>query len=323
MNTTTTRPIQVPCPECDAPLLLRSSWLGDGPLRCAACATQFEFDGQSDTARVRKPNRFAWRSLWLGLSSILLLFLTGVPAVYYGVRALLQMRYQRPTSRERAAAIGGTVLGTLFGMLMGGCVLSAGVVLALFFLTFEQTDDPAAIQRQLDRMAHVDIPEGITPRRMIQVMNLQTHVGWDDRQNEDDRPNVAIRLIFYQKTLSMNYSQIQQNLKATRIRIRPTIQLDSTEILDWEMDGKPAKITHNRFAILPEEDAPPSASTDAESNPAEPLPRRADRYYGFVVSETGAVGMAVFVFDPPGKLDQKQIEEMFASLKMISPGISD
>ena len=81
-------------------------------IRCANCLTIWTF-GKVETDAT---DRLAWRSFWLGLSSILFLFFTGIPAIYYGVRSLLRMRFVKPKKRDRAAAIAGTTMGGCFGI---------------------------------------------------------------------------------------------------------------------------------------------------------------------------------------------------------------
>ena len=92
-------------------------------LRCGKCG-DFIDSGVKANAPVDK---FARRSLWLGISSIILLFFTGIPAIYYGVKSLMRSKYTSVRPGDRRAAIAGTALGTIFGVFLGTCVVGTAV----------------------------------------------------------------------------------------------------------------------------------------------------------------------------------------------------
>jgi len=99
------------CSQCESELLVEIFGTSN-PIRCASCGGISIPANEAST----QAGRFAWRSLWLGIASIFLLFLTGLPAIWYGVRSLLQMRFVRSQKGDRKAAAAGITLGLLFGI---------------------------------------------------------------------------------------------------------------------------------------------------------------------------------------------------------------
>ena len=89
----------------------------DVQFRCSVCGhVGFQNSSRDDHIQVQS----AWWSLWLGLASIVLIFFTGIPAVYLGIKALLKMRYQKVTNLTRFAAVGGVAIGGVWGVMCGG-----------------------------------------------------------------------------------------------------------------------------------------------------------------------------------------------------------
>ena len=58
-------------------------------LRCGNCGDLIGTGVKANAPR----EKTASRSLWLGLSSIILLFFTGIPAIYYGIKSLLKKSF--------------------------------------------------------------------------------------------------------------------------------------------------------------------------------------------------------------------------------------
>ncbi len=306
------------CPQCESPLVDVNRTSATQQLRCARCAARFEFDGIDGPARVIQRNFRAWRSFWLGLASIVLLFITGIPAIWYGIRALLEMRHQRTLSRDRTAALVGTGLGFLFGILLGGCVFLAGAVAILTLFTYNESRDPQLVQQAVDKVAAISVPDILTPRRSVELLNLQTHVTWDDAADEDEPRTVGLRLIFFQKALNMNYPQLNQFLRENRLSRDMELDNRQVETRSWSMCDQPVEIFHEIYDVVDVGAAPDDPEESAggdQSRTGTRLTPKMHRYYGYVVGENGAVGLSVVELDPPRKLGESAIRKLFESVQ--------
>ena len=121
------------CPQCQSTLLVEVFGTSN-PIRCASCG-EISMPPNQQASEVHRDSR---RSLWLGVASIVLLFLTGIPAIWYGVRSLLKMRFVRSQRGDRKAATIGAVLGLIFGIFGLAFVSVAGGIALI--LTLVQKD---------------------------------------------------------------------------------------------------------------------------------------------------------------------------------------
>ena len=135
------------CPKCEATLI--ADGLAEGQqVRCVQCATLFRLGEEQKTSA----DRLAWRSFWLGLSSLVFLFLTGIPAIYYGIRSMLRMRFTKPRPKDQFAAVSGTMLGGCFGVIGGGMIVSFAAILGFTLLSVNR---PATQEEKLEMYAGV------------------------------------------------------------------------------------------------------------------------------------------------------------------------
>lgn len=304
------------CPQCESPLVDANRVAPAQLLRCARCAAKFEVDGFDGPARIVQRNFRAWRSFWLGLTSIILLFITGIPAIWYGTRALLEMRHQRTLPRDRTAALVGTGLGFLFGVCLGGCVFLGGVVALLTALTYNESSDPQVVQQAVDKVVAIDVPDIVAPRRSVELLNLQTHATWDDAVEEDAPREVRVRLIFFQKALNMNYSQLGQLLRENRLSREMDLENRQVETHSWKMCGEPVEIIHEIYDVAGQtSDADASTDVNGRDDNGDSTPVKMHRYYGYAVGKNGAVGLSVVELDPPRKLGEPAIRKLFESVQ--------
>ncbi|MEM9409475.1 MAG: hypothetical protein AAGA30_00010 [Planctomycetota bacterium] len=128
--------------------------------RCGACGqVEFVAGGKDEFVRYRS----AWWSMWLGLASIVFLFLTGIPAVYLGVKSILKMQYLKVTDWTRRAAYIGVFSGGIFGVFFGGCVGFVGLVAFATFWTHQEIEDPIEVAKIHEQVASVSLPPDLKP----------------------------------------------------------------------------------------------------------------------------------------------------------------
>ena len=127
------------CSHCQADLYTESI-AGGRSVRCAGCNGLNLYEGEKGSGN---QNREAWFSLVLGLSSFFFSCLTGLPAIFFGIRALRKMRYLPTSGRAKVAAIIGIATGGLIGtLLMGSIILIVGAGFGIS-QTIEKLENPA------------------------------------------------------------------------------------------------------------------------------------------------------------------------------------
>ena len=177
------------CPECNS-VLLAELFPSAASIRCTSCSTI----APRMSATSAEANRFAWRSFWLGLSSIVLLFLTGIPAIWYGVRSLLEMRYVQSQKHDRKAAVAGVSLGVIFGILGSGLLAIIGGFALIISFAIVDTVDPQKIREISESIGSIEMPEGFEPSTAKAITDQFHRATWRDGTTAETA-NGRIRLM--------------------------------------------------------------------------------------------------------------------------------
>lgn len=228
-------------------------------IRCASCHAISRFGKIENVAA----DRLAWRSFWLGISSILLLMITGIPAMYYGIKSLLRMRFVKPKRSDQAAAMVGTMLGGCFGIFGGFIGLCALIIALISFLTSSETKDAAQVVQQCSQYFDFESPEVIPTKA---VAKASTHVfEFANKDKLEDR-SVAIRLIFLQNALQPNDAIMHRLLKSMKINKMKLGKHLGSEFLDWKMNSNDIEIRKAIFDRRPDD---PDSNSNASPSPAD------------------------------------------------------
>ncbi len=227
------------CPQCETGLLVEVFGTSN-PIRCPACTHVLIPPNQAST----QVNQFAWRSFWLGLSSIFLLFLTGIPAIWYGVRSLLQMRFTRSQKSDKKAAVAGVILGVIFGILGTGLLVVAGAIIALMMMIIEETSNPDRMAEILAEIGTIEVPDGFQMVEAAGVKNQLQRVDWRDGTKAKQSQG-RIRLAMVSPKSPGGGALLNQ--PKISFQLHSDIEFDeegsiSEEIL-WRFAGKPRNIT--------------------------------------------------------------------------------
>jgi hypothetical protein len=210
-------------------------------IRCARCSKLMmhgvEQKGSAD--------RLAWRSLWLGLASFVLLFFTGIPAIYYGVKSLLKMRFTPAKSSDRAAAIAGTALGGCVGVVFGFFLVAVVIMIAVIYSMRVDTRIAAEVHETCATRYDFVAPEFCNKFRSLSILNgRRFYFEFQDDANDEwleimllsDQDAVQNKTVFF-----MQLNERPDNL-GTKTEI-------SSEILNWEFSGQPSEVRKRVFKV--------------------------------------------------------------------------
>ena len=226
------------CTQCESVILVEVFGTSN-PIRCAACGNVSKPTNQDST----DASRYARRSFWLGISSILLLFLTGIPAIWYGVRSLLQMRFVRCESKDRKSAAAGIALGVIFSIAGAAAVTLVGGIAIMMVMMFEETKDPQRIQEILATMGTIDFPDDFQPIEAAEIRGQFTIVNWRDGMNAADAQARARLVMGIPKAPN---GKMQINRPRDDFELHRDIKVDlgnkQVETLSWQFAGQSSDI---------------------------------------------------------------------------------
>lgn len=286
------------CQECDSRLVTDGLIPGQ-QIRCANCQAFSTFGKVEKVAT----DRLAWRSFWLGISSILLLTITGIPAVYYGVRSLLRMRFLRSERRDRMAAIIGTSLGGCFGVFVGFMVMCVVTIGLIRTMTSEETTDPTEVVAKCEQFFGFTVPQQLMPAQASSALNNQYLFDFSDRPHSEiaDR-KMLIRLAFVRASIQPNQIVIANQLKKKRLGSTPFGNEHRSEYLDWRIDGQPINVKRSIFSRVVSGDSKEETTVETHR-----------QYWGYVRRTNGMYGMVVMFEPGTYELSEAEVKEIFAS----------
>lgn len=289
------------CQVCNSKLVTEGLTSGQ-QFRCANCHSLSRFGKVEKVAT----DRLAWRSFWLGISSMLLLMITGIPAIYYGVRSLLRMRFVRPERRDRAAAIIGTTLGGFFGIFVG-FIAVCGLMLGLInYLTYEQSTDAAEVAERCGQYFEFSSPD-VVPTSASSTMYSQYLFDFADTPELENR-KLVIRLAFIRAGLQPNDTVMTQQVRKKRCgKTSFGATHEEAKFTDWQFSGLPITVTKSVYSR--------SINPDTEEETMEETHRH---YWGYIESNRNFYGMSV-VFEPDTHgFSDSDVKKIFASTRVKS-----
>jgi len=296
------------CPSCKSKLVTAGLTPGQ-QFRCASCGN---FLRSGESAKL-PADKLAWRSFWLGIASIFLIFITGIPAIYYGIRSLLRMRYVKAKSSDRVAAIVGTGLGSFFGLFIGMLAVLIGGFVWYTSWTYEMVDDPAQVEALCEEYFAFDKPAGTIPVQAESVLRMQHVFDFSNSRDVKDR-TLRIQLRYFTSNLKANKQNIASGLKSKSVNHRILGQVDLSEELNWDfMEFPDIRIQKTIYGGQPtKENEQLSLSEEADSliQPVE-----THQYFGLIRTEQGIYGVAV-VFEPENyPMTESEVREIFSNVR--------
>ena len=285
------------CNHCESVLLVEIFGTSS-PIRCASCGSVAVPPNEAST----KANRFAWRSFWLGLSSMILLCITGLPAIWYGVRSLMQMRFARSQKSDRKAAVAGVALGVVFGVLGTGLVTVIGGFVLFMALLSEHSNDPVRISQIQASIGTIDLPGDFQPHDGDLLRDHFRRVEWQDGFQSDTRG----RMRLVKATPGDPFADPQIYQPKMQFNLDSEIDVDSDaseeQSVSWTFAGKTRSITKI-------------------SEPATEGDFQVVRYVGSTLNDSaeGDVFVLAVCVREPGKYSEEDVQKIFESFVPAVP----
>jgi len=241
------------CSHCQADLYTESI-AGGRSVRCAGCNGLNLYEGEKGSGN---QNREAWFSLVLGLSSFFFSCLTGLPAIFFGIRALRKMRYLPTSGRAKVAAIIGIATGGLIGtLLMGSIILIVGAGFGIA-QKIEELENPAEATKLSKQLGSFEsnVPD-LKSRKFFKLPSLVEYAVWTDdlldvHWLKDDAPrtvyhwqesNRSVRIIAAEAPGWLNPINIRQMLDEIHLIEEERKKQIGKETLDWKFLGQEARV---------------------------------------------------------------------------------
>lgn len=216
------------CQACNATLLPTKTERHQ-LVRCGDCGSTF-LPLMTNKAALEKTDRMAKWSFWLGLSSLVLLMFTGIPALVLGIRSLRRMRFRSVEKREKFQAITGTVLGFLFGVCGGTCAILAAIAVGFFVSSYENTNDPDQVASIANSVATFDNTLGLEPESAFKFLNFK--IIQFGEQNAEERSIARFSLAEFH--MQPDPRNIKKVLNERFVGNKDEYQFSYSEDLDWE-----------------------------------------------------------------------------------------
>jgi hypothetical protein len=306
----------IECKQCQSELeVTADSRIVNGPLRCAGCGFLFRIGAEYVSS-----NRFAWRSLWFGISSILLAFLTGIPAIYYGIRSFIQMARAPARSRDQTAAAVGIMLGCFGTVFVSILALTVSIgVIAAFFLTDGNTDPDEVLAMQ-QKICSVELPDELKPQMWSSTTEKHDRVYFyesrlidedgnlfepktpEDLKSKEYKADTIARIGITRSIPQFEFNRANFHRDLKRMKLEEDWELKPietvSETLNWKMGGEDVAVTK-------------TIATYSDS-------LTTIRYVGFLNAKVITLnsqdrGMAVIFKTPHGTLNEEKIKAMFGS----------
>lgn len=301
------------CQFCQANLLTDGIKSGQ-QFRCANCQAILRVGDEAKVAT----DKLAWRSFWLGLSSIVLLFFTGIPAIYYGVRSLLRMRFVKPKRSDQAAAVLGTAMGGCFGLVFGLSIVTiAGTALAIYATRWDSTNEQV-ILKTMPRHFRFDAPRDLLPLKVKSILNSQFEYTFADQRKESEC-HVRVVLAYAPKSLQVNQTQVMTSLDRELLNGAPRGKRVQLEMLEWSMGGQslPVRKTVFRTSKGAERSIVDPDVSNIQPNDDDTV--ETHQYLGVLTRDRGLYGVAVLVHPQFSQITEEEVRAIFAKIQPGDP----
>ncbi len=282
------------CQNCHSELVtdfIAASQSADVVIRCGNCGDVF-----SPLQNLLIADKYAWRSLWLGIASVVLICFTGIPAMYFGIRSLLRSQYKRTRPQDRRAAVAGTILGGMFGIFGSFCVFGIGGAILIAYLSQVEAETMEQAKHVLDGVVKMEMPEQFVEGRATKMFGASVFRFYDN--GDSDKRNSRFDFLYFPPAMAGSVTTLNSQLRSKRLLSDANYKELSEEILQWDLCGRTIGITKVVFE-----------ETLDDQPPAEVC-----LYYGFSAVEPGIFGIAIAHRTADSGLTEQRIRELIESI---------
>ena len=288
------------CSHCNSTIFAEGLRPGQ-KIRCANCNAISTFG----VAKKTPADRWAWRSLYLGIASFVLLFLTGIPAIYYGTRSLLRMRFIPSKPGDKTAAVSGIFLGGCVGVIFGGMAVAIGLVIAVVASTREEIKDQQLVLERCETIFEIQPPEFCKPTRATRLLN-KDRIYFEHFQDDVEQMEIML-----QSDLTLTQSDIgfhvELRTRSLNGKFKSSPELPR-EKLTWKFGTEEVEV--NKRILVPNSNGDEDDSVGSEE--------RLNHYWATRSSERKMYGMSV-IFNPSRvNFNEEQARELFANTRIVA-----
>ncbi|MBI1902223.1 MAG: DUF4190 domain-containing protein [Planctomycetia bacterium] len=316
------------CPQCGTELWTQGI-SPDRTVLCARCGASLYLPLPPDT---RRTSRKALASVALGVTSIALTVLTGLPAILLGFLAWRDIRRREEELKGRGLAYAGMALGTVFGLLCWPCMIAMMVpgVLQMRAAVAQQQAiaqnwQPPLVQSTAAQIGSLSLPLALKP------FQSATGPGADMREASFQVTNPAADVFVLMVSAG---PATPSPLKAVKERLGEwavvsAMLVDERSQLTWMVDGAPRKIytyrgmnfedrkPQRRYVVLIEEGASVTALMISTWEKGPPPPPVTNPSAGPTVkpAQPGPPQPPPNPPDPSVNLTEEEVRQIFESFR--------
>lgn len=280
------------CQNCESEL--ETSFIAstaDVVIRCGNCGELF-----SPLQNTGAVDKNAWRSLWLGLASLLLFCFTGIPALYFGIKSLLRGRYTRTRPQDRRAAVAGIMLGGLFGIFGSFCVFGFGGAILVAILSNVTTESTEQARYILQGVASMNMPDELVSGRASKTFGSSDFSFVDDE--DSDKRSLRFDFVFFPPAMTGSVATLNSQLRNKQLHTKGTYKKLSEELLKWNLGDRTIGVTKIVFE---------------ETRDEQPTIEIC-QYYGYSAVKSGIFGFAFLHSPADSGLTEQRIREFVESI---------
>ena len=296
-------------------------------VRCPVCGMLS--DGESNEGKAESHGRAWWcfglgmcclpllvlalaftanRAPWPSIIACVVSIIFGATAIYFGIVALLRMRYRKATSLTKIAAVVGSLSGGCFGLVLGGFVAAIALVVFVIMQTSESANEPEAAFAMYQKMVHFDLPDDSKLKPFAARSSPLLFARVDFRDNEDrQKSNAWLRIARFPRWVTVNRAQFTQMLQDDIYGVLSKTELTKleSEKREWIIEGENLNVTKNTWKHV---------ETNSDGTTSE---RLIDQYFVLTNSDELTHGLALVHDKSLSNLTEEEIEQIFASFKSL------
>ena len=216
--------------------------------------------------------------------------------MYFGIKSLLRGQYTRTRPQDRRAAVAGTILGGLFGVLGSFCVFGIGGLVLLTYLSNANATTTEQTRHVLDGVATMNMPDELITGRATKMLGSSIFRFGDNK--DKIKGNMRFDFIYFPPAMVGSVTTLNNQLRTKRLNSAANYKEVSDELLKWDLCGRSIGVTK----IVFEETRDEQPATEV------------CLYYGFSSVKSGIFAVAFMHRPAESGVTEQQIRELIESI---------